>query len=219
MAAPTTERGRAATRRRVLGVLTTFTALAAGAAGAAWYRAGRADVADAAIAAPDGPLDAFAGLGLIDQDGRPFRPEPLRGRLVLLNFFFLGCGTVCPATTRTLLEAVDGLPAATRADLRLVSISVDPVGDTPAALKRYAQAIGADRPDWRFVATTPAALARLSVLLDVFGPGGDPSPQGHRGDVALLDRRGHIVQRYTGATVGSTRLVRDLAALQALAAA
>jgi len=62
--------------------------------------------------------------------------------------------------THHLAKAQSDLPV--RDDLKLVSISVDPVHDTPAALAKYAAENGADRSRWLFLTGEKSTVHRLS---------------------------------------------------------
>ena len=93
---------------------------------------------------PPGFFAHFAELHLVDHDARAFRLSGLQGKVVLLNFVFTGCAATCPTQTRELAALQQALPASLRRDVRFVSVSVDPLGDTPALLRAYGQSAGAD---------------------------------------------------------------------------
>ncbi len=80
---------------------------------------------------------------LVDQDGVAW---PLRALLepgvpTVISFFFVLCSTICPPQTATLRELRDELSARRRPgpDPLLVSIALDPLGDTPPAIRDYAK--------------------------------------------------------------------------------
>jgi protein SCO1/2 len=74
----------------------------------------------------------------VDQDGKPFGLEQLRGHWSILFFGFTHCPDVCP-TTLALLAQVEknltDLPSAQRP--HVVLVSVDPQRDTPEQLAKY----------------------------------------------------------------------------------
>ena len=77
----------------------------------------------------------------------------LKDNVVLINFFFTQCADSCP-TQSAKLEGVQGLLRANpRSHVRLVSISVDPQHDSPAALATYAAKWHAG-PEWLFLTGT-----------------------------------------------------------------
>lgn len=88
----------------------------------------------------------------VDQEGREVGRSVFTAprRYTVLNFVFTRCVTVCPITTGQMSrvqEAVRDIPASV---VQLVSFSVDPEHDTPAALKEHASGF-ADFSRWTFV--------------------------------------------------------------------
>jgi protein SCO1/2 len=87
---------------------------------------------------------------LLDADGAGV---PLRSQLddkpVILNFIFTTCGAICPVMSTTFSQVQTAL-GPERDAVRMVSISIDPEYDTPAALKSYAEKYGAG-PQWRML--------------------------------------------------------------------
>lgn len=89
---------------------------------------------------------------LVDADGAgvPLRSELVDGdKPVILNFIFTTCGAVCPVMSATFAQVQAAL-GAEREAVRMVSISIDPEQDTPAALKAYAGKYDAG-PQWQML--------------------------------------------------------------------
>jgi len=133
-----------------------------------------------------GTLPAFT---LVDQQGKPFGSDALRGTVWVADFVFTRCPDVCPALTARMRSLQDRLPAG-EDGVRLVSISVDPEHDTPAKLAAYAQRFGAGR-GWVFLTGRRDDVAAL--LRDGFkvawADGGPPSsPITHSDRFVLVDR-------------------------------
>jgi protein SCO1/2 len=85
---------------------------------------------------------------LLDQTGRPVRLHEVIGeRIAIVNFIYTTCTTVCPVTSATFAQLQDRLGAALGKDVVLVSITVDPVRDTPERLREYSSRHGA-REGW-----------------------------------------------------------------------
>jgi protein SCO1/2 len=73
---------------------------------------------------------------LIDQDGRPFTDQDLKGRPFLVFFGFTHCPDICPTTLFEVSEVLRRLgPDGDR--VRALFITVDPERDTPPKLKDY----------------------------------------------------------------------------------
>jgi protein SCO1/2 len=91
----------------------------------------------AASVVPGSP--AAAGFALRDPDGRRVRLAGFRGRAVLLTFLYVHCPDVCPLTVERVRAGLAQLK--TRAGrAQLVVVSVDPRGDTPAAVRAFVRA-------------------------------------------------------------------------------
>jgi len=65
--------------------------------------------------------------------------ELVKGKVVLINFFFTSCTSICPTTTANLKKVETRLGAHLGRDVVMISISVDPETDTPAVLEGYAR--------------------------------------------------------------------------------
>jgi protein SCO1/2 len=107
------------------------------------------------------------GLRLLRSDGRAVSlDDELRhdGPLVL-DFVFTTCTAICPIQSRTFAELQARSDPARL--LRLVSISIDPLHDTPAVLRGYARQFGA-RERWRFYTGTVAQSLAVQRAFDVY---------------------------------------------------
>lgn len=88
------------------------------------------------------------------------------GRPVMLNFIFTSCNTICPILSATFAQVQAQLgPEA--AQLRFVSISIDPEQDTPATLATYARRYGADG-NWQFLTGDREDIITLQRAFDAY---------------------------------------------------
>jgi protein SCO1/2 len=107
-------------------------------------------------------------VSLVDSDGVPVPlvRELNGGKPVLLNFIFTSCGAICPVMSATFARVQDGL-GPERDTVRMVSISIDPEQDTPAALKAYAGKYGAG-PQWRMLTGSLKDSIAVQRAFDVY---------------------------------------------------
>ena len=132
--------------------------------------------------------------------------ESLKGRLLAVNFFFASCPTVCPQLTTNmglLQRAFTKSSKDTRDTIRiqLVSISVDPARDTPAALRAYADRFRANHDRWWFIQAPRADVARyMRGDLGLAGGTGDGGLEDldHTQSIVILDRDRYIRGVYNG---------------------
>ena len=106
-------------------------------------------------------------VGLLDQEGRKvrFHSDLVKGRTVAIQFIFTTCTTICPPLGATFRRVQQELGARAGRDVHLISISVDPVTDTPERLKAWGAKFKAG-PGWTFVT---GEKARVDELLRALG--------------------------------------------------
>ena len=154
---------------------------------------------------------------LVDQAGADRTLESLRGKAVLLDFVYTSCPGPCPILTGTHVR-VQKLVKELGDRVWFVSISIDPVRDTPTALRQYANARGADLLNWSFLTGTEETIAEV---LEAYGVGAVPGKDfeiDHLVVTFLIDGEGRIVERYLGVEHEAEALARDLESVAALAA-
>jgi cytochrome oxidase Cu insertion factor (SCO1/SenC/PrrC family) len=102
----------------------------------------------------------FTNLELINQHGETVRffDDVLKDRVVVINFIFTNCEGACPLITHKLTLVRDRMEGQIGKPLRFVSLSLDPVRDTPAALKAFAKTHHADHDGWVFLTGKPENL-------------------------------------------------------------
>ncbi|KQP37363.1 SCO family protein [Pseudorhodoferax sp. Leaf274] len=168
-----------------------------------------------AAPAADAFASNFQGLALRDQDDRAFDIGRLAGRVLLVNFIYTGCSTVCPVQTQVLAQVQADLPADVRTGVHFVSVSLDPLADTPAALKAYAARFSVDLRRWSFVTGRPTDVERVSERLRLFRREDTVRrPDDHATTLWLVDARGRLVQRLHGQPPDARRLGSELAVLR-----
>jgi protein SCO1/2 len=132
---------------------------------------------------------------LEDAGGERFRLASLRGRPVVLDFFYSHCPTLCISLGYSLAAVYDALPAPRRREIAFVSISFDPERDTPQRLAAYADRFGGREKGWR--AARPVDPGQLDALLATFGVTVIPTPLGgyeHNAAVYVIDREGRLAR-------------------------
>lgn len=91
----------------------------------------------------------FTNTELINQDGRAVRfyNDVLKGKVVVLDFFFSACQASCVPMNRNFAKVQELLGNRVGKEVFFVSVTVDPEMDTPAQLKKYAGSLHAG-PGW-----------------------------------------------------------------------
>jgi cytochrome oxidase Cu insertion factor (SCO1/SenC/PrrC family) len=93
-----------------------------------------------------------------DQNGNAlnFYSDLIKGKVVAINFIFTTCTTICPPLTAT-FRRVQEEAKAKGLDVQLISVSVDPVTDTPERMRDFASKFKAE-PGWAFVTGQKAQI-------------------------------------------------------------
>jgi cytochrome oxidase Cu insertion factor (SCO1/SenC/PrrC family) len=113
---------------------------------------------------------------LLDQNGRKVRlySDLIKGRVVVVSFFFTTCTFICPAQGRALAKLQERLAGRLGKEVFFVSISKDPKTDKPEQLKRWGEALGVG-PGWTLVTGEEGMMRKL--LWDLIGE--LPGPRQH----------------------------------------
>lgn len=85
------------------------------------------------------PLKSAPALALHNYLGRPVTLAEYRGEAVLVTFLYTNCPDVCPLIAANLRVALNELGPAAR-HTQVIAVSVDPHGDTPAAIAKFLRA-------------------------------------------------------------------------------
>ncbi|TCZ72807.1 SCO family protein [Flaviaesturariibacter aridisoli] len=146
--------------------------------------------------------------------------DTLRNKVVVIDFFFTHCPTICPRMTENMKRLQDGLSSGQRVGdqqakfVHLLSISVDPERDSVAALKHWADRFGIDPDRWWLLTGDKKQIYDLSInhlkVLAQDGEGQDTSFI-HSDRMILLDKNRNIRGYYHGLdTADVGRLSRDI---------
>jgi protein SCO1/2 len=97
---------------------------------------------------------------LISEANKPVRMSEMKGSVVVYDFIFTHCAGTCPMMTATMRRLTKKIPK--DAPVRFVSITVDPIRDTPQVLHDYATYARND-PRWTFLTGDRKTIVDLSI--------------------------------------------------------
>ena len=111
-------------------------------------------------------------VSLVDQEGRPVRfySDLVRGKVVMINFIFTSCTTICPPMGATFGKLQQLLGDRAGRDVHLISVSVDPATDTPERLKAWRAKLGGGPAGWTLVTGERETVVQLLKALGVYTP-------------------------------------------------
>jgi protein SCO1 len=155
---------------------------------------------------------------LIDQHGRTFSEEMIQGKIVVANFFFTTCPTICPAMNSQLKRMYEVYK--NDDSILFLSHTVMPEIDSSEVLYEYAERLGVNHDKWIFLTGTKEELYRLARKSYLAAPAiGDENfvahAEGndfvHTENLVLVDKKGRIRGIYDGLNkVRVDELITDL---------
>ena len=164
---------------------------------------------------------------VLDIDGRAYKlARYTTGRITLLSFIYTYCVDPigCPLAFETftgLRQRLLATPEVAR-QVRFVSLSFDPVNDTPMAMKAYAGKFADPNSPLRWYFLTTRAVDELKPIIDDFGQdvevqldtSGQPTRlYNHMLKVFLIDAQGRVREIYTLAFLLPDVLFNDIQTL------
>ena len=151
---------------------------------------------------------------LIDQDDHRVQVNQFRGKLVLLNFIYTHCTDVCPLTTAALARVQRELVHRGwwATDVVFLTITTDPLRDTPGVLRAYATRYKADVRGWHFLTGGPGATQTVYKEYGISIQARGGNLQDHTSPTFVIDRDGIVLGAY-GTNPDPDAVVHDLAQL------
>ncbi|HRD52252.1 MAG TPA: SCO family protein [Flavobacteriales bacterium] len=141
---------------------------------------------------------------LTDQYGRPYTERDAKGKIIVADFFFTRCGTICPKMSVQMQQMQLKLNDSAFKDVVFLSHTVDPEHDTPEVLLDYARKLEADSARWLFLTGGKDAIYLLgsegyhvAAREEVMEPGGFL----HSELFVLVDKNRRIRGYYDGTTM------------------
>lgn len=124
--------------------------------------------------------------------------ETYAGKILVVNFFFTHCQTVCPVQTKN-MKLLNKAFKKNDTSIRFISITVDPANDSVPALRTYADRQEANHDKWIFGTGNKSSIydyARNDLKLNV--PVGDSVDFIHPEQFVLIDKYRNVRGYYNG---------------------
>jgi protein SCO1 len=160
----------------------------------------------------DSTYHEIKAFSFINQNNEALTLDSLKNKIVVTEFFFTTCQSICPIMNTNLQKVYKSF--AERKDVLILSHTVDPEQDSVPVLKNYADLQGVNDRRWMFVTGSKKdlyAIARKSYLLNADEGDGGEEDFIHTQNFALVDKNKHIRGYYDGTdSIEINRLISDL---------
>lgn len=145
--------------------------------------------------------DAVPDFTLTDQNNHPVRLSQFRGKVIAMNFVYTRCPLpdYCFRLSNNLAQVQKRFRAELGRNLILLTITFDPVRDTPQVLAKYAHIWNADLRVWHFLTGPLPEVRRVCGLFGV-AAWQDEGILTHSLHTVVIDRQGKLAANIEGNT-------------------
>ena len=164
---------------------------------------------------PDTVWHQVQSIPFTNQFGEKVSLTDLQGKIIVMNFFFSRCPSICPGLTRNMKRLQDSF---TKSDsiVQFVSISVDPEHDSTKQLRNFADLYKVNHDNWWFLTGEKDAVYEFAIhemKANIADPGIDTAFI-HTEKFFLLDSNRVVRGFYNGFdTLALAQLARDVPTL------
>lgn len=165
----------------------------------------------------------LADFTLTNQEGKPVSLDNLKGKIIIANFFFTHCPTICPGLTMNMKRMAESIHNGQRVgdrtnkQVHFLSFSIDPERDSVERLKFWADKYQVNPEQWWLLTGDKKIIYDMVIeemkvgLVD--GKGVDTNFI-HSDRFVLIDSNRHVRGYYSGLdSVSLTKLSNDLVLL------
>jgi protein SCO1/2 len=162
------------------------------------------------------PLVITPDWSLKDQNGRMVSKNDFLGKIIVADFFFTSCPTICPQLTNAMKEIYERFKHNPK--LVFLSISVDPETDTPEVLKQYLANNNINYDNWYALTGTKEEVYDVVINKMKIHIGEKEPIHGvdtiydipHLAELVLFDKEGNLRGKFKTDSVELSALVRAI---------
>lgn len=148
-----------------------------------------------------------------NQLGKTVTLDSLKGKILVIDFFFSRCPTICPAMAQAMKKLQRSFTNNNDSIVQFISISIDPKHDSVPQLRKFANRYTSNHDSWWFVTGDKKDIydfALSELKANVADPNVDTAFI-HTENFFLLDRNRVVRGWYNGFdTVKQAKLVSDI---------
>ncbi|MDB5227694.1 MAG: hypothetical protein JWN78_1887 [Bacteroidota bacterium] len=153
----------------------------------------------------------------LDQNGDTVTESIMIGKIVVVDFFFTTCKSICIDMTRNMKRVEETFAKEERRDVMIFSHTVDPETDSVPQLFKYSVDHEINSNMWRLLTGDKKAIynqARYGYFITALQGDGGPNDFIHDQKFVLIDKEGRIRGYYQGTDDAAVdRMIKDIQTL------
>lgn len=165
----------------------------------------------------------YKQFNLVDQDSSAIVfPTSFSEKIIVAGYIFTNCPDICPLTTNNMRLVQERLKNEKVEGIQFVSVSFDPVVDSPSVLEKFAKIRKLDLANWSFLTGQKPEIDKLMKEIGILAVPGDTSFIGeeeiifyiHTDRISLIDQDGQVRKNYPGSTANIDEIINDIKLLE-----
>ena len=168
------------------------------------------------MSGPDTVDYHIPSFSFLDQDGKVVDEAVIKNKLLVVEFFFTSCPSICPKMQKEMLRVYEKYKD--DPDLLILAYTIDPARDSVGKLHKYADKLGIESNKWRLLTGDKDSIYNLADKFLVSAAEDPDAPGGHvhSGNFMLIDKQKRIRGYYDGTDEKSVdKLLKEIAVLEA----
>lgn len=161
-------------------------------------------------------LTQLSSFNFLNQDGRKLTKNDWDNKILVADFFFTHCPSICPKMTVSLKQVNDYFNKENF--LQIASFTVDPERDSSTQLKKYSALFDLNTNQWNLITGSKKDIYKLArngfKIVATDGDGG-PGDFIHSDKIVLIDTQKNIRGYYNGTNPDEIKqLITDIKKLE-----
>ena len=152
-------------------------------------------------------------ISFTNQLGKPVSLDDLKGKILVIDFFFTRCPSICPNMAKAMKRLQNSFINSNDSIVQFISVSIDAAHDSVPQLRKFANRYTSNHDSWWFVTGNKKQIydfALQEIKANIADVNIDTAFI-HTENFFLLDKNRVIRGWYNGLdTVAQTKLVRDI---------
>ena len=160
---------------------------------------------------------------LVNQNGESVSfPKDYEGNIIVAGYIFTNCPDICPLTTNNMRLVHEKLKKDKIKNVTFVSISFDPLVDTPETLTKFAKIRDLDLSNWTFLTGSEKTISALMKEIGIVAFVSDSTITSdgeiinyfvHTDRISLIDEKLNIRKNYLGSQANIDEVINDIQTL------